>query len=188
MINWIWGEACWVGRCWVQQQGCRISEYNSIFNVWLADHFQVLFPFQPTSGQGARKIQVFPLLVLVTNFIPASPPDCNKTPIQPPFPTHLSFFFLFDQLWNLFHSPQKSHYVSNKHFTDFWYMCGIISLSIQTKFRGGDLPLQVDDYMNKWGSSGYVLRGGSKGQERVPLGHAECEVPTYNVPSRVLDT
>lgn len=70
--------------------------------------------------------------------------------MQPPFPAHSSFFFL-DQLGNLFHSPQKSHYVSSKHFTLFWYMCGIISLNIQIKLRGGEpiLPLQVDDYMNK---------------------------------------
>lgn len=97
MLNWIWGEACWLGRCWFQPQGCRISECDSTFNVWLLTAYKSYHPSFLSSlhlGKTSGKSKGSVLRCRLRTFSPASPPNHNKSPTQPPFPAHLNLFFL----------------------------------------------------------------------------------------------
>lgn len=141
----------------------RSHRSDSIFDVWLLTAFKSYdSPFLSSLhlGKLIRKSECY-LFGAIENKSSSKPHLLIKIKFQ----IQPHYCFLRVNLIVCSSVPRKFHYVGNKHFTLFWYVCGIISLDIQTKLggeQGSILPLQGVNNMNKWGRTGYFVGGSGR--------------------------
>lgn len=150
---------------------------ESIFDVRLLTAFKLYnFPFLSSLhlGKLIRKSECY-LFGAIENK-PSSKPHLRikiKFQIQP------HSCFIRANLIACSSVHRKFHYVGNKHFTPFWYVCGIISLDIQTKLGEGGGQSFLFRVLTTWinEEEQVILLGVLGGQEKgVQFGHTELEV------------
>ena len=155
----------------------RSHRSDSIFDVWLLTAFKSYdSPFLSSLhlGKLIRKSECYLFGAIEKKF--SSKPHLLikiKFQIQP------HYCFLRVNLIACSSVPRKFHYVGNKHFTPFWYVCGIISLDIQTKLGGEQGQSSLFRVSTTWinEEEQVILLGVLGGQENgVQFGDTELEV------------